>query len=462
MNVKELQEKMMNFSYSYFLPDLRKDKDDFYALTEQELHDSPICLGGYVLNLMMDGYLDKANEIIESLPENSFERIALTVVNPSIDWKEFIHRLNYLKRTGQSLKMVVLTAGRPQLLNGFNDFTRLGPMLEHFKDECIEDIQFLYGTECAPVIFNLSLAEYYYQKNKLIEVEMLVSSTIKEFDKKNEYRFLFTALVLQSKILLATGSILRSASYIKDINKQIRDLGKAEFSNNINAVEVMGAFYDGRYDVIANWMHTDAPDELGDFNMLDLYRYMVKIRCYIVLEKYSMAISLIEKLRPLLEIGRRPMDLCEIDLLLAMTLFAAGNKNLAFEALVRALKSARRRNYLRLVADEGTCLFPLLVEYVKEKGETPFLMEMIELTRKMAIQYPLYLKPRYQNKEQFTQMEVDILRLLQQGKSQEEIGDYFFISLNTVKYHLKKIYTKLEASSATQAIWKAKLIGLIR
>ena len=58
-------------------------------------------------------------------------------------------------------------------------------------------------------------------------------------------------------------------------------------------------------------------------------------------------------------------------------------------------------------------------------------------------------------------MEIAILKLLEQGKSKEEIGEYFFISINTVKYHMKKIYAKLGASSTHQAVWQAKRIGII-
>ncbi|MBR6080138.1 MAG: response regulator transcription factor [Treponema sp.] len=35
------------------------------------------------------------------------------------------------------------------------------------------------------------------------------------------------------------------------------------------------------------------------------------------------------------------------------------------------------------------------------------------------------------------------------------------MSANTVKYHLKNIYSKLGASSATQAVWEARVRGLI-
>lgn len=462
MTAKELYEKMFTFSSSYFLPDLRKDKNDFYALTPEELNQYWVCIGGYVLNLYMDGELDKANEYINSLPEDSLIRLGLTVVNPTVSWKKFVKTIKYLKKINQPLQMVMLTAGRPYLLNGFNDFTRLGPFLVKYKDLLIEDINFLYGTECSSYIYNLSLAEYYYQMNKLIDAEIIVSRTIKEFDKKNEFRFLFTALFLESRILLANGKIIRSSDYIQQIKLRVKELGKAEFSYNIDAVEVLFSFYQGNFEIISNWMKTDAPDELCDFNMLDLFRYMVKIRCYIVQKEYSSAIALIEKLRPLLEESQRHMDLCEINLLFAIACFAAGKKEQAFEGLEEALRLARRRKYYRLVADEGGQIFNILREYIKEKEETPFIKEIIEMTRRMAIQYPLYLVPRYINNEKFTQIEIDLLNLLQQGKSYEEIGEYFFISVNTVKYHIKKIYSKLDTVNSNQAVWKAKLLGLIK
>lgn len=88
-------------------------------------------------------------------------------------------------------------------------------------------------------------------------------------------------------------------------------------------------------------------------------------------------------------------------------------------------------------------------------------MEMIEITRKMAIEHPLYLKVMFQNNKTFTQMEIDILKLLEQGKSKEEISRYFFITINIVKYHMKKIYSKLGVSYPLHAVWQAKLIHLI-
>ena len=189
---------------------------------------------------------------------------------------------------------------------------------------------------------------------------------------------------------------------------------------------------------------------------------MVKIRCYIVQEEHSTVIALIEKLRPLLEEGHRNMDLCELDLLLSEALWACGKKEMALDSFNRAMKIAKRRNYQRLVADEGVAIFEILAEYSETAAESDFLSAVIESCRKMAIHYPLYLRPRYNNNKTFTQQEVDFLYLLQQGKTYEDIARYFFLSVNTVRYHIKRIYGKLNSKNANQTVWNAQLIGLIK
>jgi LuxR family maltose regulon positive regulatory protein len=57
--------------------------------------------------------------------------------------------------------------------------------------------------------------------------------------------------------------------------------------------------------------------------------------------------------------------------------------------------------------------------------------------------------------------ELDALKLIAQDLSNQEIADKLFISLNTVKTHIKNIYLKLEADNRTKAIAKAKELGII-
>jgi len=51
-----------------------------------------------------------------------------------------------------------------------------------------------------------------------------------------------------------------------------------------------------------------------------------------------------------------------------------------------------------------------------------------------------------------TDREFDVLRLIYEGNTNNQIAQQLFLSLNTVKVHLKNSYLKLDASSRTMAI----------
>jgi DNA-binding CsgD family transcriptional regulator len=57
--------------------------------------------------------------------------------------------------------------------------------------------------------------------------------------------------------------------------------------------------------------------------------------------------------------------------------------------------------------------------------------------------------------------EFEVLQCLAQGLSNEEIATRLFISLNTVKTHLSNLYFKLDVKRRTQAVEKARSMGLI-
>ncbi|WP_370086240.1 response regulator transcription factor [Ekhidna sp.] len=57
--------------------------------------------------------------------------------------------------------------------------------------------------------------------------------------------------------------------------------------------------------------------------------------------------------------------------------------------------------------------------------------------------------------------EVEVLELLAQGFSNQEVADKLFVSLNTAKTHISNIYSKLNVKRRTQAIQKARDMALI-
>jgi DNA-binding CsgD family transcriptional regulator len=63
--------------------------------------------------------------------------------------------------------------------------------------------------------------------------------------------------------------------------------------------------------------------------------------------------------------------------------------------------------------------------------------------------------------EPLTDRELEVLELLAAGMSNEAIAASLFLSVNTVKTHLKNVYGKLQVSSRTQAIAQGQALGII-
>jgi NarL family two-component system response regulator LiaR len=57
--------------------------------------------------------------------------------------------------------------------------------------------------------------------------------------------------------------------------------------------------------------------------------------------------------------------------------------------------------------------------------------------------------------------EYEVLELMAQGLSNQEIADKLFVSLNTIKTHSSNLFVKLDARRRTQAVRRAKELGLL-
>jgi LuxR family maltose regulon positive regulatory protein len=64
--------------------------------------------------------------------------------------------------------------------------------------------------------------------------------------------------------------------------------------------------------------------------------------------------------------------------------------------------------------------------------------------------------------EPLTERELEVLRLMAAGKSNQEIADELIIAISTVRSHVKSIYGKLGASNRVQAMLRARQMGLVK
>jgi LuxR family transcriptional regulator, maltose regulon positive regulatory protein len=140
----------------------------------------------------------------------------------------------------------------------------------------------------------------------------------------------------------------------------------------------------------------------------------------------------------------------------------------AAESLSHALSLGAQSGYLRIFADEGRQLMHLLEQYRPQiHAPRTYFDRILKLLRCEAVQP---VPPADQDLVQLfvtgsliplTRRELDILRLLAAGKSNQEIAAERVLTLNTVKKHVANILGKLGVANRTQAVVLARKLGWI-
>lgn len=128
-----------------------------------------------------------------------------------------------------------------------------------------------------------------------------------------------------------------------------------------------------------------------------------------------------------------------------------GNHEEALGALRAALALAEPGGQLRLFADEGPVMRSLVQE-VRRRGTLP------EYTGRILAAFSPQSHPR---QDLLSGREREVLALLAEGLTNQQTADRLFVSLHTVKVHVRNLFAKLGASSRTAAVAKARSLGIL-
>jgi len=99
----------------------------------------------------------------------------------------------------------------------------------------------------------------------------------------------------------------------------------------------------------------------------------------------------------------------------------------------------------------------LALKLSKPKIETVVVEKEVYVTRNETFVLDASLISQFE----LSKRELEILGLLAQGHSNQEIATKLFVSLSTVKTHIQNLFEKLEVKRRTQAVETAKRLGLI-
>jgi LuxR family maltose regulon positive regulatory protein len=149
----------------------------------------------------------------------------------------------------------------------------------------------------------------------------------------------------------------------------------------------------------------------------------------------------------------------------AIVFYEQGKQDLATGILRETLQLAIAEDYRRVFIDHGTQLSALL-EATAEGINEPHLLGYTNelLAAIMPSEYASYIAPGDTGRtliEPLSDRELEVLSLLSSSLSSTEMASELSISVNTLRSHLKNIYTKLDAHSRYEAIARAKTAGLL-
>lgn len=412
---------------------------------------------------ILDGNIEKAVRLNKFLPKETFHGSIMRMLMPGYDKLSCLRVVKHAIDKGWCpLFNLPLTVGRPSLLNGVWDFTPYGSVLKTNRAKVEGYLGILFEGQ-ASYIYEVALAEYLYWQGDSYNALVTLVGVIPFLKEKRDMGLLFVALTLQTYIMVLSGQASSTVPMMENLRKEIIGNQIEEYMPNVDALDAWAAMYDGDYQKVTRWMREGAPDEYSKFCMLDLFRYFVKIRGYLIQGKYLAITALASRVMPLLEAGTRYMDQCELHILWAMSDAAAGREEEAFEHIEKALALAERFRYDRLLADEGMRVRKLLMAYRNRiKGKNDYLDRVITLNEKTATLYPRYLKSQLPQMPALTETELRVLWLLADFRTNKEIAQITGTSVDNIKKHCKNINAKLEVKNRHQAVQRAVEYGILK
>ena len=122
----------------------------------------------------------------------------------------------------------------------------------------------------------------------------------------------------------------------------------------------------------------------------------------------------------------------------------------------RALHIAAPEEYQRAFLDENASVLKLLPELSQESPA--FVMRLLRSASSLGSdqkKIPASILP-----EPLSEREIEILRLLVEGKKGPQISEELFIGYSTVRTHIKSIHRKLDVHSRHELVEKARLLEL--
>lgn len=283
---------------------------------------------------------------------------------------------------------------------------------------------------------------------------------------------LATGLALLARIRHALGDRDAAIDAIRQAASIMPSHGVADLVNPVASLWARLQLAFGELDAVDRWTRDRGLSADDEPEYPRERAYLVLARLLVTRGSHDAALRLLTRLREHAARDQRWGSLIEIQIMSALAFSASGDTVTATQTLGEAVQRAAAGRHVRVFLDEGPPLADLIGAVVAARrhadgGQAPraHLSRLIEAfaehdmpvlrqPREGAVTAPGLIVP-------LTAREFEVLGLVASGHANRRIADDLFITLDTVKRHVSHILDKLGVNNRTQAVIRARQLGLI-
>ncbi|MBN2004433.1 MAG: hypothetical protein JXA21_13845 [Anaerolineae bacterium] len=157
----------------------------------------------------------------------------------------------------------------------------------------------------------------------------------------------------------------------------------------------------------------------------------------------------------------------ELRILRCLALVRQDDARAAEADLERALAQAEPEGYVRIFLDEGRSMQALLAQWLAHAGPSPVrdyavrLLSQFDAELPEVANAPEKIAPTGGLIDPLSRRELEVLHLIAQGNTNKVIAQQLFIAPGTVKAHTAGIYRKLDVANRTEAVARARQLGIL-
>ncbi len=293
------------------------------------------------------------------------------------------------------------------------------------------------------------------------ELELAIEQVTRALELAEQASFIDGVLwgrFILARILLARGELYEARQVAQEglATATAHDIYEPKVQW-FKSVEAQVCIVEGNLPAAVRWAEATKFGPSDVPHLWEEFGYLQYARLLLVQNRLEDAQQLLETMEGSASRGQRSRKLITIHLLQALAHQKAGHMERATARVAEALDLAAPEGYLCAFLDEGPAIVDLLPRL---RHLAPGFVDQI-LAAAPAGDDGLPRSAVRSLVEPLSERELQILRLIASGRSNPEIADLLYLSLNTVKWHVKNLYGKLGVGSRIEAVATAQELELL-